>query len=427
MELRNAKGVRDLNPKDKLTKQKIVDTLKSVFERFGFSPIETPVLELYDVLASKYSGGAEILKETFKLTDQGKRKLALRYDLTVPLCRYFGMNKNIKMPFKAYQIGRVFRDGPLKLGRYREFWQCDADCIGAKSMIADAEMIQILRAGYNELGIDAYVKFNNRKLLNEILEYCSVPKTKIESAILAIDKLDKIQMKGVKKELEDRKIDKKCIKKIQETFEALEKEKTNDKKIKKIKLILKESEGLKEVEEVLSFIENKTDIIFDPSIARGLTYYTGTVYEAFAKKSKISSAIGSGGRYDDMIGNFVGKKDIVPAIGCSFGIEPILDILSEKSEAKSTTKVYVIPIKTEKQCSKIVTDLREDGINADMDLIGRNISKNLQYADSYNIPYCLIVGEEELKKNKFQLKNMKTGQEKLIELKNIKKVIDPSL
>ena len=184
MELQNAKGTKDIPPEEKIIKQKIVDTLKEVFELYGFNPIETPLLERYETIAAKYAGGAEILKETFKLKDQGKRELALRYDLTVPFSRFVGMNPNLKMPFKRYQIGRVFRDGPIKLGRYREFWQCDVDVVGTKSMKADAECLSIAKEAFKRLNLNVIIKVNNRKILDSMLEYAGVPKGKRTTTIL---------------------------------------------------------------------------------------------------------------------------------------------------------------------------------------------------------------------------------------------------
>src|SRR3989344_4982677 len=169
MKLQLAKGVKDTPPEEKILQLKVVDTLRKNFELYGYSPLETPILERYDTLASKYAGGSEIIKETFKLRDQGKRDLGLRYDLTVPFCRFIAMNPNLKMPFKRYQIGRVFRDGPIKLGRFREFWQCDIDVVGIKSMKIDAEFIEIFNKVFKELNIKIEIKVNNRKILDAIM------------------------------------------------------------------------------------------------------------------------------------------------------------------------------------------------------------------------------------------------------------------
>jgi len=178
MKLMNARGVRDFPPEEKILRNRVMDSLRYAFERYGFVPLETPIIEREEVLASKYAGGDEILKEMFRFTDQGKRKLALRYDLTVPFARYVGMNPTMKMPLKRYAMGRVFRDGPIKLGRYREFWQCDADIVGAKSMLADAECIKIAQLFFKSVGFDVKIEVNNRKLIDGILEAAGVPSDK---------------------------------------------------------------------------------------------------------------------------------------------------------------------------------------------------------------------------------------------------------
>ena len=201
MDLQLPKGTRDFAPEEKIVRDKVVNTLKESFELYGFAPLETPVFEKFDVLSSKYTGGAEILKETFKLKDQGGRDLGLRYDLTVPLARYVAMNPNLKMPFKRYEIGRVFRDGPVSKDRIREFTQCDVDTIGSESMLADAEMLAIASEIFSKLNLKFIIRVNNRKILDAILENFNIQKEKRETVILSIDKLDKIGNEEVRKEL----------------------------------------------------------------------------------------------------------------------------------------------------------------------------------------------------------------------------------
>ena len=230
MTLKLPKGTRDLKPEEAIVRNEIISALKSVFELYGYNPLETPAFERYDILSSKYAGGAEILKETFKFKDQGKRELGLRYDLTVPLARYVGMNPNIKMPFKRYQIGEVFRDGPVEKARYRQFTQCDIDVIGIKSMTADAEIIALTSRAFKKLGFDSIIKINNRKLLNELLENVGVQEDKLETVILTIDKLDKFGLDVVKKELTITKVNDKTISSIVKIINI---ECSNKKQIKK--------------------------------------------------------------------------------------------------------------------------------------------------------------------------------------------------
>jgi len=407
------KGTKDFKPEEMIARNKIVDTLKSIFEVYGYSPLETPAFERYDILASKYAGGAEILKETFKFKDQGKRELGLRYDLTVPLARFMGINPNIKMPFKRYQIGDVFRDGPVEKARYRQFTQLDVDVIGIKDMTADAEIIALTKRAFKKLGFDSIIKINNRKLLNDLLLYAGVTIEKLETVILTIDKLEKFGLETVKKELKDKKINKNTIKKI---INIINIKGSNKEKIEKIEKILKQSEGIKEIKDLLSFLKIlKVNAEFDVSLARGLTYYTGTVIEVYLKNSNVKTSVCAGGRYDKLIGSFLGRGNY-PAIGISFGLDRIYDAYVEKNEEekKTVTRVYIVPIGTFKDSLKIAEELRNENVNVDIDLTGKGPSKNLQYANSLNIPYVLFVGERELKQGKVKLRDMKTGQEKLL-------------
>ena len=413
MKLQLPKGTRDLKPEEAIVRDKIVSALKEVFELYGYNPLETPAFERFDILASKYAGGSEILKETFKFRDQGKRDLALRYDLTVPMCRFVGMNPNVKLPFKRYQIGEVFRDGPVEKARYRQFTQCDVDIVGIKGMTADAEIIALTSRAFKKLGFEPLIKINNRKLLNELLENAGIGKEKLEAAILSIDKLEKFGLETVKKELKGKKISNKTISNIIKTVSIKGR---NKEKMSNIKKIIKNSEGLKEIEELFSLLGIlKVNAELDVSLARGLAYYTGTVVEVFLKNSPVKSAVCAGGRYDNMIAEFLGKGEF-PAVGISFGLERIYDAYAEKNEdrQKTTAKVYIIPINTLNDSLKIAEELRNENVKADIDLAGKGPSKNLQYANSLGIPYVLFVGKEELRQNKVKLKDMKTGTEKLM-------------
>src|SRR3989344_9067986 len=213
--LMQAKGTKDYPPEEKLLRNNIVHTIKLQFEKYGFVPLETATLDSLDSLTSKFAGGEEILKEVYKLKDQGKRDLALRFDLTVPLARFIGENPHMKMPFKRYEIGKVFRDGPIKAGRLREFWQCDGDVIGSASMLADGEGLTLARDVFKELNIDIIIKVNNRKLLNGIMQASNITKDK-EHAILSLDKLEKFGKDAIKKELKEKKFNDGQIKQLLE-------------------------------------------------------------------------------------------------------------------------------------------------------------------------------------------------------------------
>lgn len=427
MKLRLSKGTKDYLPDEQIVRNQIKDMLRSVFERYGYSPIETPVLELKEILASKYAGGAEILKEMFTLQDQGDRDLALRYDLTVPLARVIGMNPALKMPFKRYEMGRVFRDGPIKLGRLREFWQCDIDIVGSSDLYYDAELIALAIDGLKALDLSAYIEINNRKILTGIMEDVNVPEKFRNSAILSVDKLKKVGMLGVKKELVEKKIDVD----FDILFKFLNFKGSNNKILSDLKNLLKSKTGLLGVEEMeilLAKFEKfnmKADVRFTPSLARGLDYYTGMIFEGFVKDSVMTSSICGGGRWDNMVGKLVGKDLSPPAVGFTFGLDAIFSAIS-KNERSSVVDVWLCPIKAFDESIEILSELRNNKIRADIDAKQRGISKNLDYANKLGIPFVLILGSEELSTNKLRLKDMATGDESLLSLKDLIKRLSKS-
>jgi len=425
MKIERAKGTKDVPPEEEITRQEILDSLKNVFRLYGFSPLETPVLERVETLTAKYAGGSEITKEIFKLSDQGGRNLGLRYDLTVPLARFVAMNPTVKMPFKRYQVGLAFRDGPIKLGRYREFWQCDADIVGSKSMIADAELIKLSLEFFKKIRLNIIIEINNRKVLDGIMEALEIPEQSRNNIIITIDKLKKVPLEDIKKELKKKGLYDKQINELLKIFRI---EGNNLDKIFKLRKIVanaKGAEGLDELEQIFKYVNDK-NLIFKISLARGLAYYTGTVFEAFTKdESVMRSSLAGGGRFDNMIGDFIGNANI-PAIGISFGIDSIIDALKASNNLKSkktVTKVFIIPIKTEKQSVKLTDSLRKEGINAEVDLMQRGISKNLDYANSLGIPFVIFIGKKELKAKKFKLRDMKSGKEKLLAQSSLIKIL----
>jgi len=412
MELNTPRGMKDRQPGEQLFRQALLSKLRDVFERYGFSPIETPVLERYDVLSAKYAGGSEILKETFTMKDQGGRELGLRYDLTVPLARFVAMNPNVKLPFKRYQIERVYRDGPIKLGRYREFYQCDCDIVGAGTAAADAQCVQLALAVFEALALPVTVEVNNVALLRSILAKDGVPNAKLTDTMLILDKLKKVGEKEVLKELKTAGIPSEGVRRIITTANL----KTNEERID----ALDGADGIERVREVLAIVPNVT---FNPALSRGLSYYTGMVFEAYAIEGSVTSSLAGGGRYDTMIGNFVGQADKYPAVGISFGLEPIMDTLQPETLKKTTTQVYVIPIKTPTEAASLAEQLREAGLNTDTDLAGRSISKNLDYANQLGIPFVIILGQQELTENTCKLKDMTTGDEQTVSLDEIARVL----
>ena len=411
-DLSPVRGCRDFLPEEKIRRDWIVSALRRVFERYGFNPLETPALENMELLSSKYAGGAEILKETYQLEDQGGRKLGLRYDLTVPLCRVVAANSRMAMPFKRYQIAAVWRDGPIKAGRYREFVQCDVDTIGVAGMQADAEFAAITLDAFKELGLEVEMRVNNRKLLNALLERRGVPKSKEADVILAIDKIEKVGEKAVLEELEnERGLDAKTAAAVLKEFkelDALDNEK-----------LLKRADGLEGAAELKEFLDYAMQMgvpssftRLQASLARGLNYYTGTVFEVFLKSGEIKSSLAAGGRYDDLVGSFAGKGKI-PAVGISFGLDVIGEAL-KGGQKKSVVQVLVAPIGAFEAALGVAKGLREAGANALIDLNGRSPTKNIEWAAKQGIPFVAFVGEAEAKAGKVKLKDLASGKEELL-------------
>ncbi|VVB67674.1 Histidine--tRNA ligase [Candidatus Norongarragalina meridionalis] len=419
MDLTPVRGCRDFLPEKKIARDAVIEKLRRVFEAYGFNPLETPALENFEVLSSKYAGGDEILKETYKLTDQGKRDLGLRYDLTVPLCRVVASNPRMTLPFKRYQIASVWRDGPIKAGRYREFVQCDVDTIGAKGMIADAELIALTQDAFDSLGMKTFIKINNRKLLDALLLKAGVPSAKQPDAILSLDKLAKIGKEGVRAELFERGVEAKSAEEILAMFDSFAK-KGNDEIIDKLASIVgAEDAGLKELRDVMQYCAafgvREDFVAADPSLARGLSYYTGTVFEAFLTEGAITSSIAAGGRYDKLVGAFAGRGEDMPAVGISFGLDVIGEALADGTKEKKTVvRAFVIPIKTGAAAAKAAQELRRMGVPTAIDLNDRGVSRCLEYAAKEGIPYAVLVGEAELKQKSVKLRDMASGKEELL-------------
>ena len=434
MRLETAKGVRDFSPEESILRNQLIGLFKEIFENYGFSPLETPLIERFDVLSAKYAGGVEILKETFKLKDQGGRKLGLRYDLTVPLARYVGMNPQLKMPFKRYQIGTVYRDGPIKPGRYREFVQCDIDIIGSSSSLADAELLILASKIFEKLDLKIEIQINSRKILNSILEMLDISEKDKLNFILSLDKLDKIGSKGVREDLK-----KKGIKEYKEMTLLLSTSRI--KSLNKLKAYVKTvfekkkkkfddteyEQGFNEIKDILNYLDilKIKNVGFNGALARGLAYYTGPVFEIFLKNREIKSSLAGGGRYDEMIGKFLEGRRYYPTTGISFGLEPIIEVLKLNLEEikKSVTQVYIVPINTLKKSLQITERLRRENINVDIALDKKGVSKGLNYANSLGIPYVIIIGDDELNKDKLTLKNMLSGREKLLTLSEVIRVL----
>lgn len=421
MKLANVRGTKDYLPNKEIIRERIVNTLKEVFQRYGYSPLDTPALENFDLLSAKYAGGSEILKETFKITDLGGRTLGLRYDLTVPFSRVIAMNPQLKMPFKRYQIAKVWRNGPVGASRYREFLQCDVDLVGSKSMKSDTEILEIANEVFKKLKMNPVILVNNRKVLNAILSKFGIENK--EDAIMIIDKFEKLSKDEIMEEFNKNGIAKSGANGLYEFFKD-----ERSKNIKFVESFIETEEGkqgIAELNELFTYLKYyHANVVFDPPLARGLSFYTGTVFETFLQDNKVKSAVASGGRYDKIIGQLLQSKQEIPAVGISFGLDRIYDALIDANqETNSTTKVFVLPIQIYKEAIQVTQKIRNAGINAEVDIVGRGISKNLNYVNSLKIPYVVFIGKKELAEKKFKLRDMKTGKEKFLNINQIIKFL----
>ena len=419
MELRNVKGTTDYSPKEQYIRNYISDTLKNVFEKYGFKPLQTPLLCYYDLLALKYNEDNDILKEVYKVTDQGNRNLALRYDLTVPFAKYIAMNPNTRLPFKRYEIGEVFRNGPVKLGRDREFIQCDVDSVGIEGQLVEAEFVALYVEAYKKLGIDVIIKYNNRKFLSGIIIEAGISEALVTDTITIIDKFEKMTRPELEKEFQKIGLNNEQIEKL---FMYLNMNADELIKIENSNETL--AEGIQELETLKKYITELgllEYVQFSPSLARGQEYYTGTVYEVYVKDGSITSSIGGGGRYDKMITDFIGNGMKYPAVGVSFGLNVIYEILKDRKEfsEKALTDIFIIPMGTEIQCLKIAQDLRNAGYKVEVEMKNKKMKKALDYANNENIPYVLILGEDELSNNCITLKDMNNKTQEQINLDNL--------
>lgn len=418
--LMNLKGTNDFLPEEQIIRNKITNTLRNTFELYGYLPLETPMLCYYDLLASKYAGGAEILKEVYKFSDQGDREIGLRYDLTVPFSKVLGMNKGLILPFKRYEIGKVFRDGPVKTGRAREFYQCDVDACGLESPYAEIEYFTMTKEVFEKFNIDIEIRYNNRKFLSGLLEECGVKKENINEFILLVDKLDKTPKQEIKEMLNEFN-DEDVVNKVFEYFDNTLNELTNKLADSNSELL---KEGLTELNELTNLIKDlKLDICkFTPFLARGLEIYTGTVWEIFDASGKFKSALGGGGRYDNIITKFLNNGEVYPAIGMSFGLEPIYELLKNKEKEKLTKyDIYVYAFNNDKYLFEISNILRKEGLKVLTELNSIKLKKAMNIANRENINKVIIIGEDELKENSVTLKDMITGSQELVKIEDLTK------
>ena len=427
VELKNVKGSYDYNPSEQNIRYFIQDTLRKVFVEYGYKPLETPILCYYDLLAGKYDESNDLLNEIYKLSDQGDRKLGLRYDLTVPFAKYISLTKDIRLPFKRYEIGKVFRDGPVKVGRDREFLQCDVDVVGLDGNLIEAELISLWFKGYDALGIDVYVKYNSRNLMRGLIQEIGgfTSEETIDKVVTIIDKLDKITFEEIVEELGNLGLSNESAEKLLSYFKMDFKDLISEFRDCENEMLCKGLDEVGKLRDILKNIDLEDKTAFSSSLARGQDYYTGNVFEVYAKNGELSCSLGGGGRYDRMITDFIDDGNIYPAVGVSFGLSTIYEILKMREEEKkrSLVDIYVIPMETEVEALKIANEIRGLGLRVELEMSGKKIKKCFEYANRENIPYVIVLGENELEEGKFNVKNMETGEEECVNLVDIENLI----
>lgn len=415
--LKNVKGTYDYYATELIVRNHIIDVLKNNFNLYGYLPLETPILSQYELLASKYSGGAEILKEVYRLNDQGDRELGLRYDLTIPFSKYIASQKELSLPIRRYEIGKVFRDGPVKAGRNREFYQCDVDVVGISSLLIEIEFFQMTNKVFKELGLDIEIHYNDRSFLTGLLTELGIPSNKVINVITSIDKLLKIGEEEVKKEINELDIDKSIIDKLFKVLylDFLEikdyfKTTTNEELIRGINNITL-------IEEYINNL-NLNNCIFKPFLARGLDIYTGTVWEIVYPG--FNSSLGGGGRYDKIITKFIDDGNNYPAVGMSFGLEPIYETLKNKLELNTNQiDVLIYSFEYNSYSLKIADELRTNNLKVIVEMNNWKLKKALDYSNKNNIPYVIIIGEDEIKTNTVSIKDMNNGKQVSVNNKEV--------
>lgn len=424
IEPRTLAGFIELLPNEQILFEQMKQTIEKTYQRFGFLPLDTPILELSEVLLAKAGGETE--KQIYRFT-KGDTDISMRFDLTVPLAKYVAKNYgNLSFPFRRYQIGKVYRGEKTQKGRFREFYQCDIDIIGDGELgiVNDAEIPSVIYNLISDLGFNDFtICINNRKVLNGLFREVNQEQNAVD-IMRTIDKLAKIGKEKVIEELKEIGVDDRAIERIL-TF--IEIDGTTDEKISKLENlgILNEmfTQGLEELKQVVKYIRifgvPDTHFKIDLTIARGLDYYTGTVYETFLNDYKELGSVCSGGRYENLAEYYTDKK--LPGVGISIGLTRLFYKLNElqliKSDKYSMSDILIIPM-TENMTKSIelASDLRKEGINTEVYLNDKKLKAKFKYADKLKIPYVVVIGEDEISSNTVKVKNMETGEETPTEL-----------
>ena len=424
IEPRTLAGTMELLPSEQILFNQIKEKIEKTYQKFGFLPLDTPIIELSQVLLAKAGGETE--KQIYRF-NKGDTDLSLRFDLTVPLSKYVAKNYgNLSFPFRRYQIGKVYRGERPQKGRYREFYQCDIDIIGDGELdvINDAELPSVIYTIFRELGFNDFtICINNRKILNGLFEEIGQKENSVE-ILRIIDKIEKIGKEAVIEELEKIEVSKQAIEKIINFIEITG---TSKEKLEKLKELKIENETFKQGLEELEFVYENIKLFgvpeenykIDLTIARGLDYYTGTVYETFLNDYREIGSICSGGRYENLAEYYTNKK--LPGVGVSIGLTRLFYKLNElnliKTTKKSISNIIIIPMMENlEEPIKLATELRNLGINTEIYSNNKKLKAKMKYADKLQIPYVIVIGEDEINNNKIKLKDMETGNEEEIEL-----------
>jgi histidyl-tRNA synthetase len=434
-------GTRDFSAAVVRKRMYIFQTIRSVFELYGFQPLETPAMENLDTLMGKYGEEGDKLifkilnngldnadkqqqvKEDFEKVLSGKStkgitERALRYDLTIPFARYVAMNYGqLTLPFKRYQVQPVWRADRPQRGRYREFYQCDADVVGSKSLLNEVELAGIYSEVFQKLGVQVEIHINSRKILSALAELCGGAEKMIDITI-AIDKLDKIGLEKVKAELAAKNLSEEQIGIIEQYLSI---EGSNEEKIASLKKLIGDNEtglkGIEEIEYILNYQKNNTQLVTDFTLARGLNYYTGIIFEVKALNVQMGS-IGGGGRYDDLTGLF--DVPNVPGVGISFGVDRIYDVMEElklfPEEVQTGTQVLFFNLgeAESKNAFELMQQLRSKNISCELFHENAKFDKQFKYAEKKQIPFVVIIGSEELAAGTCKVKNQKNGEQQIL-------------
>ena len=428
-EPRTLPGFMELLPNEQILFDQMKEKIENTYKKFGFLPLDTPILELSEVLLAKAGGETE--KQIYRF-EKGDTDISMRFDLTVPLAKFVAKNYgNLSFPFRRYQIGKVYRGERSQKGRYREFYQCDIDIIGdgELSVINDAELPSVIYNIFKDLGFDDFtICINNRKILNGLFESIEQKENSVE-ILRIIDKIEKIGKEAVIEELEKINVSTNSIEKI---IRFIEIDGTTDEKLERLQNIGIENEtfktGLEELTQVVKYVRlfgmSDENFKVDLTIARGLDYYTGTVYETFLNQYREIGSVCSGGRYENLAEYYTNKK--LPGVGVSIGLTRLFYKLNElnliKAEQKAISKVLIIPMTEDLSMPiKIASNLRKEGINTEIFLNDKKLKAKMKYADKLEIPFVIVVGEDEVKSGIVKVKNMATGNEEECKIEEVAK------